>query len=168
MPTPSRLAIAAVLALMLTIAAAGRWSQAPAADLATGIAAWRRDEQRYYHERRLTALMVGLVALTSLLMALKEIIVMFCEWPSAYLRAGEGAETIVYYLGGTQEGLYLALVILAVQSAFSKRLAEANPMGRPRLAIGLFSLIWLALVILVAAAVPILAAWGFALCISPL
>jgi hypothetical protein len=40
-------------------------------------------------------------------------------------------------------------------------------MDRPQLAIGLFSLIWMALLIIVVSAVPILAAWGFALRLSP-
>ena len=40
--------------------------------------------------------------------------------------------------------------------------------GSLLLSIGLFSLIWMALLIIVVSAVPILAAWGFALCLSPM
>ena len=61
--------------------------------------------------------------------------------------------------------LSLALISLAVQSMFSGRRNAPTSLrlSRPRLAPGLFLLIWLALLTIVVFGVPILAAWGFAL-----
>jgi len=46
------------------------------------------------------------------------------------------------------------------------RRADATPMGRPRLALGLFLVTWPALLTIVVCGVPILGAWGFALPLS--
>ena len=112
------------------------------------------------------ALLLAGVMSISFLIGLKDLYVMFW-WPS-YNLMGILSDVIVYYLGSSVGGLSLALVIVALQSVFSPRSPEATTIDRPRLAIGLFSLLWVTLMIVVVSAVPILAAWGFALCISPL
>jgi hypothetical protein len=61
--------------------------------------------------------------------------------------------------------LSVALIVLAVQSAFSGRSKrpDAVHMDPPPLAPGLFLLIWWVLLAIIVFGVPILGAWGFAL-----
>jgi len=140
MPTPSQLTIAAVLTLMFVSAAARRWSEPPSNGFAIGSGFWRREEQRYYHEHRILVFLLAGVLLAQLV-GISLDLAFNWEW------MGMGWCSAFYWLETPQGYLSLALIFLAVESVFSGRseCAGTAPAERPRLAPGLFLLIWSAL-----------------------
>jgi hypothetical protein len=156
-PRPHRLILGAALVLLLVTAAARRWSEPSPAGSATGSEPWRRDESRYYRERPFLVVLVAAVALA--------------PWPREVLDFSdwEWMRCVAASLIMMPEGcLSLALMLLAVQSVFSKRPndAGATSIAPSRLAPGLFLLNWSMLLAIVLFAAPILGAWGFALCLN--
>jgi hypothetical protein len=156
MPQPQQLAFGALLAILLVTTAARRWAEPSPTSRAAAGGSWHRDEGRYYHEWRLLVLLVVGVA-TAL-----HIVLLLGSWG--------GWREMRWYLAGLLTNpvgtLSLALWILALQGVFSRAPKRANnaSIDRPRLAPGLFLLVWSALLVIVIFGVPILAAWGFALC----
>ena len=153
MPRLHQIVAAAVLVLLLISAAARRWSESPPVAEATGDFAWRHDEQRYYHERRILVLLLAGVMLISLVRGIM-------GWPSEMLK---------WYLAdlilSPQGCLSVALICLAAQSVFPGRskCPGAVHMEQPPLAPGLFLLVWSVMLAIIVFGVPILGAWGFAL-----
>jgi hypothetical protein len=157
MPLPHQIAAAAALTLLLVSAAARRWSEPPRAYSAFGSWTWRRDERRYYHERRIFLLLLAGVLSMSLVRAI------VCDYMGSL-----GAmliSTAYDWIPSAQVCLSAVLIVLAVQSAIFRWSKCDNdiPMAPPQLAPGLFVLIWLVLLAIIIAGVPILGAWGFAL-----
>jgi hypothetical protein len=146
------LAIGTVLALLAIITAARRWSEPPLTSCTSDGGNWRRDEGRYYHERRLLIVLLAAVVLVSCLRG----VLGPWEW-MRYDLAG-----LVMYPSGS---LALALFCLALQSAFSgwPKRPGSVPIGQPRLAPEPFLLTSFVLLAIFIFAMPILAAWGFAL-----
>ena len=155
MPRPHHIVAAAVLTLLLISAAARRLSEPSPVAVATGDFAWRRDEQRYYHERRIVVLLLAGVMLVKCAVWLHDQGVPVFDWE----------DTVWYLVMGPVGCLPLALICLAVQSVSSGWSNCSSPasMERPRLAPGLFLLVWSVLVAIIVFGVPILGAWGFAL-----
>jgi hypothetical protein len=156
-PAPHRLALAALLVMLLITPAARRWSEPLPVPLAAASGTWRRVEGRYYHERRWLILLLAVVVAVPLLPLMLDF------W------APRGWGCSLWYLVIMPEGaLPLALLCLAVESEVSARQkpSPATVMDRPRLAPGLFVLIWAVLLVIVLAAAPILGAWGFAHCLT--
>ena len=162
-PGPHRLVLGAVLALLLISAAARRWSGPPSVGFAAGSEPWRRDEQRYYHERcSLVYLLAGVIMAQLVGTSLDSYTAWgwtgsylgWMNWPSAF-----------YWIMTPHGCLSLAIIVLAVQSMFSARskCSDAATVGWPRLAPGLYLLTWFSLLTIVVFGVPILAAWGFVL-----
>jgi hypothetical protein len=163
MPTSHRLAIAAVLVLILVCAAARRWSEPLPVGSAAGSEPWHRDELKYYHERRIPLFLLAGVMLAQLVGTSLDSYrawgptasyLGWMSWPCAF-------DWIMTPLGC----LSLAVIFLAVQSIFFRKskCVGVAPIYRPRLAPGLFLLTWSVLLAIVVFGVPILAAWGFAL-----
>jgi hypothetical protein len=156
-PRPYRLAFAVALVLLLVTTAARRWSEPLPTGSAAGSGSWRRDESRYYHERRFVAALLGVSVFATYFCGVLGPCGMlfvwgFMQWSLA------GLVTI-------PDGfLSLALMFLAVQSFLSKRPNDTVAASRapPRLAPGLFLVNWFALLAIVVFAAPILGVWGFA------
>ena len=145
-PLPPQLAAAAVLTVLLAAAVARRWSEPPPAGVAPGIAAWLRDERRYYHERRVLLLPLGGVALAQCVP---------CAHAS-YLacRGYYGASdwrTVGIFFDNPTASLSLVLVLVTVQVAFSRRSKPSDSVAteRPRLTPGLFLIVWTSLLLII-------------------
>jgi len=165
MPRLHQLVAAAVLVLLLVSAAARRWSEPPPVGSAVGNWSWRRDEGRYYHERRI--LLLPLAGVMLILLVREGLMTSWWIINSCSRGLLGDLEAIRYWLVGLFESpqicLSLALIVLAVQSAFPgwSKCPDANRMDPPRLAPGLFLLIWSVLLAIVVFGVPILGAWDF-------
>jgi hypothetical protein len=127
------------------------WDSPPAATAGT----WRRNEGRYYHERKLAILLLGGIAVAFYLVLLRDTAWAWTEMK--WCLAGFLLHPI-----GT---LSLAVLILAFESLLSRRPKPSDDalIDRPQMAPGLFLWNWLALAVIVVCAVPIIGAWGFAL-----
>jgi hypothetical protein len=154
-PTPLHLTGAIVLMVLLASAVARRWSEPSPAAL--GRAAWRRDEERYYHERLILLLPLGGIVLAQSILC-KQAAYLWCrKYYSDWCAVG-------VFFEGPVACLSLALVMLTVQTAFrgwSKRSAVLATF-QPRLTPALFLLTWLVLLIIIVCSAPILGSWCFA------
>jgi hypothetical protein len=166
LPTPYQLGAGVVLVLLLASTVACRWS-AQTANSATGIPTWHCDQTRYHHENRLLLWLLGSVALTQCAIVGIGLVRQFGLFAAASpLFAAIPPWSALGYL--VEDPLYclsLAVVLLAVQGVAPRwsRVADAAAAAQPRLAPGLFLLIWCVILIIIACSAPILAAWGFAL-----
>jgi hypothetical protein len=170
LPRPHQIVGGVVLVAVLVTAAAYRWSKSALEPCAVGGVTRRRAEDRYYHERRFTAVLLACVVGLNLMLFLIPLALSGPFSANVYAEIGARVHEIVSILATGEGCLSFAVIVLAIQSVYygrSNSPAAAVP-DQPRLSIGLFSLLWFALLIIVLSAVPILAAWGFALCLSPL
>jgi hypothetical protein len=153
MPRAHLLVASAVLVLLLISAIARRWSELPTRLGGTENHSWRRDESRYYHERRILLLPLAVVLLISLVRGC-------IDWPWYTLMW-----SLADWIESPQTCLSVALIVLVMQITFSgdRKCFDATLEPRPRLAPGLFWLIWLVLLAIVVSLVLVFDAWGFAL-----
>jgi hypothetical protein len=164
-PAPFQLATGAVLMVMLTTAVARRWSEPQWSGNATGIAVWRREEKRYYHERRSLILILGGVALAKCI----EGAVALAEMWYGFFKQGSALvwtfwDSIGSFLTYPTGCLSLALILLVLHVAFSGRLkrTDALAMEQPRLSPGIFLIVWFSALTIIVCSAPILASWHFA------
>ncbi|MEN6557464.1 MAG: hypothetical protein ABFC54_04715 [Thermoguttaceae bacterium] len=165
-PTPNlhEIMAAAALALLLVGAVGRRWST-PRDAAASKCIDWRRCEYRYYHERRLFLWPTAAIALWILICegaTIWRIMNGFdsCGWLIALRYSAAGM------IGDPVTCLCLALGILAVQCALSRNVAaQTEP---PPLSPALFLLVGASLLAILVFGIPILGAWGFALCFNVL
>jgi hypothetical protein len=152
-PSPPRLTAAAALVLIVATVIARRWSELPAEHSSQSMP-WRRDEGRYHHERRWLAAILGGAAIASLVvMALRHTSSPIRDW-----------DELAYLFMIPMNCLTIALVLVAVVSVFSAcfRRSDSTAVQPPRLAPGLFLLVWSTLCTIVVCSAPILGAWGLA------
>ncbi|MEN6407649.1 MAG: hypothetical protein ABFC77_14410 [Thermoguttaceae bacterium] len=162
-PNLHEIMAAAALALLLVGSVARRWSTPPQIACVPKTAGWRCNEHRYYHERRLLLLPLAVI---SLLMAAYvgrttwTIMIGCVRWWETL------GWTVAGVVGSPEACLCLALGILAVQCARSRNVAaQTEP---PPLSPVIFLLVGAALLAILVLGVPILGAWGFALCFNVL
>lgn len=155
-PTPYRWTPAIALALLLTAVVAYRWSKLPAAELAANNVTWRRDENRYFHERFVLLLLLAAVGLAECIKVLCGMFA-FGWWPIW--------EVLPYLVAEPMGALSLALILLAAQGVFSGRSKHRDAVAAQpaELRPGLFLLVWTALLMIVLCTAPVFAAWGFGL-----
>jgi hypothetical protein len=158
-PTPLQLSGAAILTLSLAAAVARRWSEPPSAVTAPGRLAWRRDEERYYHERLLVLLPLGGITFAECVVWVRE----------AYVLCGQyygrrDWSTVGVFLENSAACLSLVLTLRTAEIVFcrwSKR-SVATTTCPPRVIPSLFVLIWLSLLAVIVCSAPILGSWHFA------
>jgi hypothetical protein len=159
MPRPHQWVVVAVLTLLLASAAARRWSEPPLLVDTIGNLNWRRDETRYYHERRILLLPLAGVMLIFLIHAT------LISWETLRCFTRGLSYCLAALTASPEVGLSAALIVLAVQGAFfgGRKCFDTALVYESPLAPGLFLLIWSALLAIIVFGVPILGAWGFAL-----
>jgi hypothetical protein len=151
-PGPPRLAAAAVLVLIVATVVALRWSELPAEHTNQPVP-WRRDEGRYHHERRWLAAALGGAAIASLVVVGLRQTSPRPDW-----------DELAYLFMIPENCLTIALVLVAVASVSSGwfRRSDATAVQPPRLAPGLFLVVWSGLLTIIVCSAPLLGAWGLA------
>jgi len=152
-----------VLVMLAATAVARRWSEPRSSAIAPGIAAWRRDERRYYHECR-----VPIVITVFILIGVT--VAQSFEMCRAFYKQFDVSVisiwTYIYYVLArpTIVCLCLALVLLAVHVALFKKSkrTDALALAQPRLTPGIFVIVWFSALTIVLCSAPILASWHFA------
>jgi hypothetical protein len=150
-------ALAAPLVLLVVTAVARRLSEPSPAAFAGNISvAWRRVEGRYYHERRLVIVLLAAATFLPMVPALMDI------WGAGFWESTRWRLTAVLTM--PEACLPLAIVMLATASVSSRGSEDpvAASIAPSRLAPGLFLASWLAVLVIIVFAAPILATWGFA------
>jgi hypothetical protein len=170
---PTWLQWIAVVALVLGLAAAvaRRWATPQSPVIAPSRATWRRNSLRYYHERRLLIVPLGVVALLSVLGAYKAVVEMWISNPirnELWGMWGKGVKAVLALVCEIacwpEICLSLAMVLIAVRvmldvrSRRSEIAATAQPHMQPRL----FLTLWLGLAAIIVCSAPLIAAWNFA------
>lgn len=157
LPTLSWIA-AALLAMGLAVAIAGRWATSPPSTIAPTRAAWRRNPWRYYHERPILLLPLGALSLAQF----GALGYMLCTQKYSWVRNWHDA---LYWVTSPILFLPLILSLLTVQAAFrgiSETHSNAIATEQPRLTPGLFLSVWFASLAIVVCSAPIIGAWHFA------
>ena len=159
-PTTDQTALFAILASLLIGAVAFRLSAKPTTGEAT-IRPWRRDEERYYHERPLPVILLGVLLSYQLIPLVRDIFSSSWLCPTFWDKVAVVAGLILEYPLGT---MMLIPIVLAVQMVLYGRRTPDNATAReagvdPRL----FAFSFLVLAMILVCAGPMLAAFGFSL-----
>jgi hypothetical protein len=158
---------AALLVVVLSAAAAYRVvapREAPADEVRIN---WRQNPASYYHERLPVLILLLLAPIAEIFARLAARWGSFQEFFSVYggdIFVGVGDWLLGALLYDVRSYLWLAVMLLALQKTVGGWFpaSRSPPAGPPRLALARYLVVWLALLMIVAAGVPTLAGFGFA------
>lgn len=159
-PTTDQMALFAILASLLIGVMAFRLSAKSSAGEAT-IRPWRRNEERYYHERPLPVILLGVLLFYQLIPLVRDSFFFSWLYTTFWDKLAAIADAVLEYPLGT---MMLIPIVLAVQMLLYGRRKPDNATARevgvdPRL----FAFSFLVLAMILVCAGPMLAAFGFSL-----
>jgi hypothetical protein len=141
------------LLIVFVTAATYRFTEVPQAPCEEGEWLWRKQPERYYHERPAVLLFLICTAMVHPALALTQL-----------------SEYAWYAFADLFFDLLLALALISLSRTFSMwfRPIDLASLGPPRLALGQFCAVWLALFATAVVGIPTLAALCFAIWLPPL